>query len=195
MKKLTQEEVNSACEEMTAQGKHINTVSLRVQLGNRGGYTTIGNMYSNWQKAKEKEEIPPIPQDVEKAALKLAEEIWKFAWKIHADDIKSMRAFHRDEIETKNDEIKHLLEGMDEAESKIFLDIEKINELKTTITELQQQLAKTTGAMEVYKIELAEIKQKEKKPNTNETKIKVPKLNPVMTPKPCELTSPLPNVS
>jgi len=136
-KRLTEEEVHAAAEELHLDGKKVGSIEVYRFLG-RGSLTTITNFLKTWHQ-EEKATTPPalimLPEALKKSAEQLIAKVWAESQTLAEQEIKTQQEALRQAEALANEKI---------AEAEAFSEEQaaQIEALEAQIEELRKEKAK-----------------------------------------------------
>lgn len=119
-KRVTQDEVNEACNQITQAGEQPTTIRVRENIG-RGSFNTIQKMMKIWRESDEAREqavdslpvLVELPAEFQDESLLFVKKIYKLAEKLHYAKIEQINQSAEQRIATANDETQKALDYTD----------------------------------------------------------------------------------
>lgn len=136
-KRLTEEEVHAAAEELQLNGGKVGSIEVYRFLG-RGSLTTITNFLKTWHQEEKVTALPALtllPEALKKSAEQLIVKVWAESQAIAEQEIKSQQEALRQAEALANEKITEA-EAFSEEQSK------KIEALEIQIEELKAEKSK-----------------------------------------------------
>jgi len=152
--KVTQEIVNTACDELSKAGKNV-TVSAVIGIAG-GSFSTVGEMVKHWKEEQAKQAAPIVemPETVSQAMQKATVDIWGAASALASETVeriqkeagetitkaKSELAEYAGEVSRLEIELEGLNAQLNQAEQKLNDNNNKAVELTAQNTALNTRL-------------------------------------------------------
>lgn len=155
-KRLNEEEVHAAAEELLAAGEHVSSLAIYKFLG-RGSLTTITNFLKTWNQIEQAAPTLPklieLPEALKKATEQLILKVWLESQAIAEKELNGQREALRQtenltrekiaEAEAFSEEQAKQIENLESQIEKLKDDkAEEIDYLKSTIEKLREEKEK-----------------------------------------------------
>ena len=142
-KRLTEEEVHAAAEELHLDGKKVGSIEVYRFLG-RGSLTTITNFLKTWHQ-EEKATTPPalimLPEALKKSAEQLIAKVWAESPPLAEQEITTQQEALRQAEALANEKIAEA-EAFSEEQAAQIEALEALEALEAQIEELRKEKAK-----------------------------------------------------
>lgn len=190
-KRLTEEEVHAAAEELQLSGGKVGSIEVYRFLG-RGSLTTITNFLKTWHQEEKVTALPALtllPEALKKSAEQLIVKVWAESQAIAEQEIKSQQEALRQAEALANEKITEA-EAFSEEQSKKIEALEAQIEAMTTefnerYIELdtaikQYQDLRTEAVMKMAVCEQKLVEAEKRFDNVNATSVELKQVNTVL---------------
>ncbi|TAN71680.1 MAG: DNA-binding protein [Methylobacter sp.] len=161
-KRLTEEEVHAAAEELQSSGVKVSSIEVYRYLG-RGSLTTITNFLKTWRQDDVVSALPAVlslPDALSKAAEQLINKLWSESQALAEQEINSQREILKQAEALANEKIAEA-EAFSEEQSKKIEALEyQIEAMSAELIEQQQANQTLISENTSLKIKLETIEQR-----------------------------------
>ncbi|MGZ4091305.1 MAG: DNA-binding protein [Bacteroidia bacterium] len=143
-KRLTEEEVHAAAEELHLDGKKVGSIEVYRFLG-RGSLTTITNFLKTWNQEEKATTLPALitlPEALKKSAEQMIAKVWAESQALAEHELKSQKEALRQAEALANEKIAEADAFSEEQAAQIEALEAKINELYKDLQEQHDELLK-----------------------------------------------------